>query len=209
MVCCCAWVLYIDKSSPLLCSFLFFSFLSAFSLSLSSLFTLSLSLSFVRYFCCLSSSVSRFHQYPSTTSSSSSSSSSLSALNICPSVPLSSSLSLSLPHFLSLSVFRSHPFSLSLSLTMTPTSFTPLLSPLSSPPPNPLLSRPHSHVDLLGGGPRRDRRGGGCYRLHPALPPHCPRQIPHQTQRSTAHTLTHTNGHAHACMMSVQRDTLA
>lgn len=136
--------------------------------------------------------------------------------NIHPPTP-PPSLSLFLPIFLTVStsffvalcLFFSHPFSPSLSYDSHFLTFTTWLSPFSfllSPlHPTTLLLRPHSHVDLFGGGPRGDRRGGGCYRLHPALPPHRPRQIPHQTQRSTAHThtdpcKTYEHTRTHSCM---------
>lgn len=63
---------------------------------------------------------------------------------------------------------------------------------------HPIFSRPHSHDKFFRSGPCRDWRGGGRYRLHPALPSHCPRQIPHQTQRSTAQT--HLCRHTHPCI---------
>lgn len=88
-----------------------------------------------------------------------------------------------------------------------PTPFSSLLHPTAPP-----FSRPHGHVDHLGNGPRRDRRRGGGYRLHPSLPAHRPRQIPHQTQRSTARTHSDAQTRAavlmHACM-SLRRNTPA
>lgn len=121
------------------------------------------------------------------------------SISVCLSLSLHLFLSLPLPYFLSLftpllPLLMWLPFSHLHNITSSPL--------LSFCLPTMLFSRPHSHVDLFRGGPRRDWRGGGCHRLHPALPPHRPRQIPHQTQRSTAHTLTHTDMHgcAHACM---------
>lgn len=133
--------------------------------------------------------------------------------NTHPSPPPPSLLSISFCLSLSLHLFSpcrylifccsSHSPSLNVTSIFSSSQFNFLSSPLlSSCHPAILFSRPHSHVDLFRGGPRRDRRGGGCNRLHPALPPHRPRQIPHQTQRSTAHTLDRTDMHgcAHACM---------
>lgn len=194
-------------SAPLFFSFLFF----LPSLCHSPHYSLSLFL----YFCCLSSSVSHFHQYSSTPPFPPS----LSALNLpLPFSPIISyCLYLIFCHSLSLSFSSIFPFPLSNcdSQILIFTTWLPYLlsSPLlSSPLLSTLFLRPHSHVDLFGGGPRRDWRGGGCYRLHPALPSHRPRQIPHQTQRSTAHTHRHMNtrGRTYACMHEcVHRDTLA
>lgn len=122
----------------------------------------------------------------------------LSALNLCLSMPPSPPFSLPASTLFSVAL---HTLSLFMWLPFPTLQYNFLSSSLLCHP-TILFSRPHSHVDLFRGGPRRDRRGGGCYRLHPALPPHRPRQIPHQTQRSTAHTLNHTDvyGCAHACM---------
>lgn len=171
-------------------SSLFLSFRSVFYLSLSPLFSLSLSL-FLPPF------IIRFHQYSST-----------------PSSPPLFSISVSL----SCSPLISHCFCLIFSCFFSlflyhAFSFFPLppFLLLSSTLPD-LFLRPHSHVDDFGGGPRRDRRGSGCHRLYLALPPHRPRQIPHQTQRSLPPTNTDSWTHGrtliHACT-SIHRDTLA
>lgn len=162
-----------DTSSLLQCSYFFFYF--AFSLSFSSLFSLTLFHSVSTVF---------HHASPIPT-------------NIHPthsyflfSVSFFSTVSLASLSFSHLPSFNGAFFSPSWFLT----------SPLSA-----VFWRHNGNVDVFGGGPRRDRRGGGCYRLHPALPPHRPRQIPHQTQRSpSSHTNKHTDAgagrHTHAFM---------
>lgn len=129
-VCCCAWVLYIDKSSLLPYSFLFFP---SFSLCHSPHYFLSLSLFLLPFIICLPLPPIFLRHPPSC----------LSALNLRLSFPLSPDFSLSPPRFLSLVSFflvlSLLPPSLSLSLIMTPISLSLLHDLLFS---SPLLSIP-------------------------------------------------------------------